>query len=113
MIDGAIDRHSRMITYLQCNSNNLAATDLHLCIGAISIHNHPPRVRADFGVKNVDVACFMLDCPERGIDRESFTSGTFEHNPCIEGLWGEVISYVVLSFHNALLSLKIRDLLIY
>ena len=55
----------------------------------------------------------MLDCPERGINRESFTSGTFEHNPCIEGLWGEVISYVVLPFHNALLSLKIRDLLIY
>ena len=33
-----IDGYSRMITYLQCNNNNLAATVLHLLLDAILIH---------------------------------------------------------------------------
>ena len=50
-----IEWYSRIITYLQCNNNNLAATVLDLFIDAISIHGLPSKVRADFGVKNFDV----------------------------------------------------------
>ena len=96
MIHGAIDELIRMIRQLQCNHNNLAATVLRLFIGAISIPGLPCRVRADFGVKNVDVARFMLpDCPEGGINRASFIAGTSVHNQCMVGLWGEVTRCVV------------------
>ena len=77
VIHGATNGCSRMITYLQCNSNNLAATVLHLFLDAISIHGLPSRARADFGVENVDVARFILDCPERGINKGSFLAATF------------------------------------
>ena len=86
VMHGAIYGCSRMIRYLQCNNNNLAATVLRLFIGDISIHSLPSRVRANFGAKNIDVARFMLDCPEDSINRVSFIVGTFVHNQCIEGL---------------------------
>ena len=82
---GAIAGCSRMIRYLQCSNNNLAATALHLSIGAISIHSLLCRVRANFGVKNVDVVRLMLDCPAGGINRVTFVGGTYVHNQCIEG----------------------------
>ena len=88
--------------YLQCNDNDLGATVLHVFLGAISIHGLPSRVRADFGVKNIDAARFMLDCPERGITKGSFIAGTSVHNQCIESLWVEVIKYVVKHFRNIL-----------
>ena len=69
-----------MIMYLQCSKNNLAATVLDLFLDAISIHGLPSRARADFSVKKVDVAQFILDCPEGDIKRESFIAGTFVHN---------------------------------
>ena len=86
VIHGAIDGCNGMIRYLQCNNNILAATVLHLFIGAILIHGLPSRDRANFVVKNVDVALFMLDCPEGGINRVSFIGGTSVHSQCIEGL---------------------------
>ena len=81
--------------YLQCNNNNLAATVMHLLIGAISIHGLPSCVRADFGVKNVDVVLFMLDCPKLGINRRSLIVGTSVNTQCIECLWDEVIRCVI------------------
>ena len=85
VMHGAIEGCSRMIRYLQCSNNNLAATALHLSIGAISIHSLLSRVRPNFGVKNVDVVRLMLDCPEGGINRVTFIGGTYVHNQCIEG----------------------------
>ena len=67
-----------MMTYLQCNNNDLVATALRLFIDVISIHGLPSIVREDFGVKKVDIVRFLLDCPERGIHRGSFITGTFE-----------------------------------
>ena len=67
---------------LTMHNNNLAAAVLHLFIGAISIHGLASRVRADFGVKNVDVARFMLDCPECGNNKGGFIAGTSVHSQC-------------------------------
>ena len=74
-----------MITYLQCNSNNLAAIVPQLFINAISFHGLLPRVRAGSGVKNVNVARFILDSAERGINRGGFIAGTSIHNQRREG----------------------------
>lgn len=67
-----------MMTYLQCNNNDLVATALRLFVDVISIHGLPSIVREDFGVEKADIARFLLDCPERGIHRGSFIIGTFE-----------------------------------
>ena len=89
-----------MITYLQCNNNNLAATVLHLFLDSISIHGRPSRARADFRVENVDVARFIIDCPERSINRGRFITSTSVHNQRKERLWGEAIRCVVRHFCN-------------
>ena len=75
---GAIHGHRQMMTYLQCNNNDLVATALRLFVDVISIHGLPSIVREDFGVEKADIARFLLDCPERGIHRGSFIIGTFE-----------------------------------
>ena len=67
-----------MMTYLQCNNNDLVATALRLFVDVISIHGLPSIVREDFGVEKENIARFLLDCPERGIHRGSFIIGTFE-----------------------------------
>ena len=111
MIHGAIDEYSRMVMQFQYNNNNLAATALDLFIDAFSIHGLPSRVRADFGVKSVDVARFMLDCPKPGINRGNFIAGTSVHNQWIEGLWGEVIKCVVRHFSNIFFCFENKEFL--
>ena len=100
-----------MITYLQCNNIKLASTALHLFIDCISIHGLSYRIRADSGAKNVDFARFMLDCPERGINRGSFIGVTSVHNQCIEGLWVKVIRCVVTHFLNIFFLLENKGFL--
>ena len=100
MIHGAIDGYSRLITYLKCCTNNKAATVLQLFQEAVVKHGLPSRVRADYGVENVNIAWFMLNCPERGINCRSMITSSFVHNQRKERLCGEVKRVVVLHFQN-------------
>lgn len=60
VIHGGIDGFSRLITFMQCNTNNRADTVLNLFVRATERYGVPSRVRSDRGGENIDVARYML-----------------------------------------------------
>ena len=65
-------------------------TVLHPFYDAILIHGLPLRVWGDFGVENVDATQYMLNDPERAINRGSFITRTSVHNQPVKHVWGDV-----------------------
>ncbi|XP_051981761.1 uncharacterized protein LOC127643174 isoform X2 [Xyrauchen texanus] len=84
VIHGAIDGHSRLITYLNCNTNNCASTVLSQFIQATCLYGLPSRVRSDHGGENIQVALFMNLV--QGLQRRSHITGESVHNQRIERL---------------------------
>ncbi|XP_051980555.1 uncharacterized protein LOC127641639 [Xyrauchen texanus] len=82
VIHGAIDGHSRLITYLNCNTNNCASTVLSQFIQATCLYGLPSRVRSDHGGENIQVALFMNLV--QGLQRRSHITGESVHNQRIE-----------------------------
>jgi hypothetical protein len=73
VINGAIDGYSRMVLFLQCNTNNRESTVFELFQEAVRVYGLPSRVRTDKGGENVDIAWFMLSHPSRGPNRTGCT----------------------------------------
>jgi len=89
VLHGAIDGYSRRIIYIECNTNNRAATVLDAFLhGVGSVEAVPRRVRADKGLENREVAVWMI--MTNGTDRGSFITGRSVHNQRIERLWRDV-----------------------
>ena len=88
--------------YLRWSPNNCASTILQLFQDAVNRFGLLSRVRSDLGGENVDVARFVLQHPERGINSGGMITGTSVHNQAIERLWADlrrvVISYYIRLF---------------
>ena len=84
----AIDGFSRLITFLQCSSNNLSETMLDCFIGGVHEYGLPSRIRTDHGGENILVWEFMEQ--QRGPDRSSYIAGSSVHNSRIERLWRDM-----------------------
>ena len=86
VVHGGIDGYSRLIIYLDCNSNNSSATVYDLFL----THKHglPSRVCSDHGTENILVARDMLEF--RGEGRQSMITGSSTHNQRIERLWRDM-----------------------
>ena len=87
VIHGAVDGFSRVITFLNCSTNNCAATVLRSFEKAVSVYGLPKKVRTDAGGENVDVWSYTI---EQHQDSSCVIVGSSVHNVRIERLWRDV-----------------------
>ncbi|XP_062317629.1 uncharacterized protein LOC134021136 isoform X1 [Osmerus eperlanus] len=104
VVHGAIDGYSRLVTYLNCNTNNKAVTVLTQFLKATCLYGLPSRVRSDHGGENTQVALFMNIV--QGVERSSHITGESVHNQRIERLWRDVFLQVLHYFYNEFYSLE-------
>ena len=103
VVHGSIDGYSRLITFLNCSTNNRAATVAESFTRAVGIYGVPKHVRSDHGGENVDVWRFMIHHHE---DENSVIVGSSTHNVRIERLWRDVRTSVLLPFSDVFQSLE-------
>ena len=71
VVHGGIDGFSRLVVFLNCATDNTAATVLNGFHTAVRKCGLPYRIRSDKGGENTQVAMYMLDHPLRGPGREA------------------------------------------
>lgn len=109
MVHGGIDGRSRLITYLNCSTDNRASTVLFHFLKATGLYGLPSRVRSDHGGENVHVALVMNLL--QGIERRSHITGESVHNQRIERLWRDVFLHVLEQFYSMFYTLEDSALL--
>ena len=99
---GGIDGFSRLVVFLNCATNNTAATVLIAFQTAVRQYGLPSRIRSDKGGENTQVAMYnyMLEHPLRGPGRGSMIVGRSVHNQRIERLWRDVFQGVLKLYHG-------------
>lgn len=102
-----IDGNTRLITYINCSTDNKALTVLTYFVRATCLYGLPSRVRSDHGGENTLVALLMnlLQGQARHI------TGRSVHNQCIERLWRDVFQQVVHYFYKLFYSFEDEQIL--
>lgn len=106
---GCIDGYSRQIIYLDCLTNNRAASVMSLFREGVQRYGLPSRVRGDHGTENLEVARFMIE--NRGVGRGSFITGRSVHNQRIERLWRESNRLIATIYRNIFFFMQDEGLL--
>uniref|UniRef100_A0A3Q2DQX4 Integrase catalytic domain-containing protein n=1 Tax=Cyprinodon variegatus TaxID=28743 RepID=A0A3Q2DQX4_CYPVA len=109
VVHGGIDGCSRLITYLNCSTDNCASTVLFHFLKATGLYGLPSRVRSDHGGENMQVALVMNLL--QGIERRSHITGESIHNQRIERLWRDVFLHVLEPFYSTFYNLEDSALL--
>lgn len=109
VIHGGIDGFSRLVTYLKCSNNNMAATVFEAFQEATRMYGIPSRVRSDKGGENVDVWSYMTRV--RGSERSSYITGSSVHNSRIERLWRDVYASVTSTFAATFNAMEVNEVL--
>ncbi|XP_027017169.2 uncharacterized protein LOC113652376 [Tachysurus fulvidraco] len=109
VVHGAIDGHSRLISHLNCNTDNRANIVLSQLPKATCLYGLPSRVLADYDVENLQVAFFINLL--HGIEHHSFITGELVHNQRIKHLWRDVFLHVLQSFYSMFHTLEDSHLL--
>lgn len=104
MIHGCKDGFSRTVVFLQCNTDNRAATVLQLFERAVAEYGLPLRIRCDYGSENFEVARAMLE--RRGTGQGSVITGRSVHNQRIERLWRDVYITCLQSFRALFIQME-------
>ncbi|MED6240079.1 hypothetical protein ATANTOWER_015761, partial [Ataeniobius toweri] len=94
---GCIDGFRWTIIYLQCLDNR-ASSVLQPFHAGVQSFGLPRRVRCDHGMKNTDVARYMIE--RRGLNSGSVITGRSVHNQRIEHLWAELNRVISYHFSN-------------
>ena len=104
VVHGCVDGFSRIPVYLDCHTDNTAATVFQSFVNAVQQWGLPSRVRCDKGGENIDVVKYMID--HRGAGRGSALVGRSVHNQRIERLWRDVYRDVLDLFHGIFTSME-------
>ena len=105
---GGIDGYSRLITFLQCSSNNRASTVLAAFSAAVETYGLPKRVRTDHGGENIEVWSMMME--EHG-NNKCIIVGSSAHNERIERLWRDVHRSVTVVYGNLFRGMEAEGIL--
>eukprot|EP00112_Aurelia_sp_Birch-Aquarium-sp1_P016476 Seg3739.2 transcript_id=Seg3739.2/GoldUCD/mRNA.D3Y31 product="hypothetical protein" protein_id=Seg3739.2/GoldUCD/D3Y31 len=98
VIHGCIDGYFRLITFLQCSTNNKAETVLSLFLKAIQNFRCPLRMRTDHGTENIAMAEWLLN--HHGVHKHPVLTGKSVHNQRIERLWVDMSATATSHFLN-------------
>ena len=98
VIHGGIDGFSRMIVYLQCSTNNRAATVMTLFHKAAEKYGVPSRVQSDKGGENILVCYYMISV--KGVGCGSYLAGYSTRNQRIERMWRDVFRCVASTYYS-------------
>uniref|UniRef100_A0A3Q2T220 Integrase catalytic domain-containing protein n=1 Tax=Fundulus heteroclitus TaxID=8078 RepID=A0A3Q2T220_FUNHE len=109
LVHRGIDGCSRLVSFLNCSTDNRGSTVLFHFLKATGLYGLPSRVRSDHGGEDVQVALVMNLL--QGIERRSHLTGESIHNQRIERLWRDVFLHVLEPFYSTFYNLEDSALL--